>query len=106
MVIYTVILIFAFPIISNDLYDFAFTAFLIVAISISSFAQYFFGIVNQLLLTADQKVYICNISQSITLIINIIFSILLIKIGSSIQIVKLVSSLVFFGKTNIFVYLC
>lgn len=98
LVIYTIILVFAFPILSNDSYDFAFSAFLIVAISISSFAQYFFGIVNQLLLTADQKVYICNIAQTITLIVNIIFSVLLIQIGSSIQIVKLVSSLVFLGR--------
>ena len=48
----------SYPQFAGKNFGFAYTATLIVAISISSFAQYFFGIVNRLLLTADQRGYI------------------------------------------------
>lgn len=43
---------------------------LIVTISISSFAQYFFGIVNRLLLTADQRGYIQYNAQTLAVVCN------------------------------------
>ena len=92
---YVILLVFLFPLITVNDYDWIFTACLIVAISISSFAQYYFGIVNQLLLNADQRAYINNFSQSAILIVNLIISIVLIKAGASIQVVKIISSLVF-----------
>ncbi|WP_075878189.1 lipopolysaccharide biosynthesis protein [Merdibacter massiliensis] len=72
-----------------------YTITLILSISISSFAQYYFGICNTLLLNADQKIYINVIFNLITLIINALFSILLMYLNLSIQIVKLVSSMIF-----------
>ena len=58
LLVYIVILIFAYPFLVNKSFDFSFTALLIGAISISSFAQYYFGIVNSLLLSADQRGYV------------------------------------------------
>ena len=95
LLVYVIILIIVFPRITNSRYDAMFTGILIVSISINSFAQYYFGIVNQLLLTADQKIYIHNVVQSLTLILNLIISIILIKLNCSIQVVKLASSVVF-----------
>lgn len=84
---------------SDDIFS---TIFLIVAMSISFFAQYYFGIVNQLLLTADQKGYIQYNTQTITLIINTIACSALIVCGQSIQVVKLVTSLIFLARPVVY----
>ena len=95
MAIYVCILLFVYPYLAGQQFGWLYTSALLAAISISSFAQYYFGIVERLLLTADQKGYIQYNSQTITLILNTIASVILIKTGKSIQIVKLTSSLIF-----------
>lgn len=95
LAIYTVGLTFCYPVFINNSFDKLSTAFLIIAMAISYFAQYYFGIVNQLLLSADQKGYIQFNTQSLTLILNIIACAILITNGASIQIVKLTTSLIF-----------
>lgn len=82
-----------------------YTALLIAAICISSFAQYYFGIVNSLLLNADQRGYIQYVAQIITLILNTFACYIIIKLGASIQIVKLTTSLIF-ASTIISCVLC
>lgn len=69
---------------------------LIAIVSISTFAEYYFGISNQTLLTADQASYITNIINIIKVIINTIAVAILIKLNSSIYIVKLASSIIYF----------
>lgn len=76
-------------------FDWIFSTTLILSISISSFAQYYFGICNTILLNADQKIYIPTLVNLLSIIINAIFTIILINLNFSIQIVKLVSSLIF-----------
>jgi len=95
LVVYVIILVFVYPILINGEFDFVYTAVLIVSISISLFAQYYFGVVDSLLLTADQRGYIQYNTQTITLILNTIVSIILIEAGASIQLVKLSSSLIY-----------
>lgn len=63
--------------------------------SISTFAQYYFGIVYQLLLSADQKNYITVSIQIITVVLNTVVSVLLITQGFSIQIVRLTTSIIY-----------
>lgn len=89
------ILTVIFPLIINNRFDFLYTASLIVIIAISSFAEYYFGIVNQLLLNADQKAYIHLVLRSCTQVLNVIFCMALIYYGYSIQLVKLTTSLCF-----------
>ena len=60
-----------------------------------SFAQYFFGIVNRLLLTADQRGYIQYNAQTLAVVCNTAACFILIRIGYSIQIVKLTTSLIY-----------
>ena len=55
----------------------------------------YFGIVNSLLLNADQRGYIQYVAQIITLILNTFACYIIIKLGASIQIVKLTTSLIF-----------
>lgn len=95
ILIYIAVLAGLYPFIVSDLFDYSFTFILILAMSINTFAQYFMGLTYQIFLTADQKHYVQSSINSGTLIINTIVSIILIKLGCSIQIVKLSTSCIF-----------
>lgn len=91
---YVLVLTFIYPMINKE-FDPVFAGTLIIAISISSFAQYYFGVVDSILLSADQRGYIQYIAQIVTLIANTIACAILISVGASIQIVKLTASIIF-----------
>ncbi len=102
-----------YPIMMLDKFEFFSTFMLIVAISITMFAQYFFGIVYNLLIQADQKVYVYNIIQIIALILNTLLCIIMMVNGLSIQFVKFTTAIVFlirplllymFVKKNYYLY--
>lgn len=95
LLIYVIVLVIVYPQFAGKNFGFAYTATLIVAISISSFAQYFFGIVNRLLLTADQRGYIQYNAQTLAVVCNTAACFVLIHVGCSIQIVKLTTSLIY-----------
>lgn len=95
LLVYVVLLMIFYPMLVNKSFGHMYTALLIASICISSFAQYYFGIVNSLLLNADQRGYIQYTAQIITLILNTIACYVVIKLGASIQIVKLTTSLIF-----------
>lgn len=92
---YVIALVVFYPMFAAKEYGFWYTATLIVAISISSFAQYYFGIVNRLLLTADQRGYVQYTAQTIAVVVNTVACYLLIMLGCGIQIVKLTTSLIY-----------
>lgn len=93
-VLYTVVLAVVFP---NTIGEFGywFTASLVLAISISLFIQYYYGITNQMLLYADGKAYLYLFCQTGTVLLNLLMCVVLIECNASIHIVKLVSSLVY-----------
>ena len=95
LLIYVIVLVIIYPQFAGKNFGFAYTATLIVAISISSFAQYFFGIVNRLLLTADQRGYIQYNAQTLAVVCNTAACFVLIRVGCSIQIIKLTTSLIY-----------
>ena len=95
LLIYVIVLVIVYPQFAGKNFGFIYTATLIVAISISSFAQYFFGIVNRLLLTADQRGYIQYNAQTLAVVCNTAACFILIRVGCSIQIVKLATSLIY-----------
>jgi O-antigen/teichoic acid export membrane protein len=92
---YVIALVVFYPMFAAKEYGFWYTATLIVAISISSFAQYYFGIVNRLLLTADQRGYVQYTAQIIAVVANTVACYLLIMLGCGIQVVKLTTSLIY-----------
>lgn len=92
---YIIVLVVIYPYISNTSFDLVYTAILIVAIGFSSFAQYYFGVVDGLLLIADQRGYIQYNIQTITLILNTIVCGILMRLGFSIQVVKIVTSAIY-----------
>lgn len=75
-------------------FDFLFTSSLIVIISLSTFAEYYFGFTYRCLIEADQKGYIIYHLHSITVLLNAVLSVILIRNNCSIHVVKLGASLV------------
>lgn len=92
--LYIIVLCIVYPLLQNE-FDALFIILLILIISISSFAQYFFAVVNQLLIGADQIVYISNCASIISYMANTLICILLITHGFSLLFVLLASSIVF-----------
>lgn len=95
LLVYVIILMGVYPLVAKSNFGFLYTATMILVISISSFAQYYFGIVNSLLITANQRGYFSFNIQTVTLILNTIACFILIKLGASIHIVKLTTSLIY-----------
>lgn len=98
LLVYVLILIVVYPLIANQNFGYLYTATLIAAISISSFTQYYFGIVNSLLLNADQRGYIQYNAQTITVVLNTVVCVFMIKLGGSVQLVKLTTSLIYLAR--------
>ena len=91
------IIIFAciYPIFVKGTFDWWFVFTLVLILSISTFAQYFFGLTYQMVLQADQSNYVIAIVQIVATILNTIVASILILSGASIHLVKLGSALIF-----------
>lgn len=96
LAIYVIAMLFYYPYLVRQNFSFTFTVTLIVAISVRSFSQYFFGIVNRLLLLADQKAYIQYIAQTVAVITNTLACYILIAFDFSVQVVYGMTSVIFF----------
>lgn len=92
---YIVVLIFVYPRIINSDFDYFFTISLLIIISASTFAEYYFGMTYRLFLQADQKTYIISIIQIFLYIANILIVVFLARINASIQMIKIVTGFVF-----------
>lgn len=90
---YIVVLCFIFP----SVVEFGtwYTVSLLLIISISTLAQYLFGMTYQLLLNADQRSYVQLIMQIGTIVLNTVFAIILMKMGASVHVVKLMTAAVY-----------
>lgn len=87
---YIAVLCLAFP----NMVEFGpwYTISLLLIISVSTLAQYLFGMTYQLLLNADQKSYVQLTMQIGTIVLNTVFAILLMKLGASVHTVKLMTA--------------
>lgn len=94
LAIYTTTLIFIYPIVIHNNFSWFYVATLILTLSINSMAQYCFGVIDRILLNADQYGYIQCAVQIIVLLCNTGISILMIRSGAPIQEVKLIASLI------------
>lgn len=90
------VLVFAciYPVFISAEFDWFFSFSLILIISISTFAEYYFGFTYQMLVSADQKNYIISALSIVTVVLNTVISVILINLNCSIHVVKLGSSLV------------
>lgn len=87
---YSIVLACSYSYIAKDyIYDWGFTFCLVLIISLSSLMEYYFGITYSVLLQADQRRYIIQNLQSITLVLNTTLTCILIYLNYNILIVKL-----------------
>lgn len=94
---YVAVLCFVYPLITKNDFPKSTAIILILIISASTFTQYFFGLVNQCLIQADQKMYIVNTAKICVNVFNIIIFILLAYLKVDIFTLKGVSVLVLIG---------
>lgn len=84
-----------YPFIVDEDFTWFFSFSLVLIISSSTFAQYFWGLPYQMVLQADQKVYIISIVTIVSTIVNTCIAAIFIFCGFSIHLVKLGSAMVF-----------
>ena len=92
--VYSAGLMLFFPVLIDHSNGYIATAVLVGAMAFSMLANYLFGIVYQQLLNADQKSYVQIGASLITLILNTAFAVVLIYMGTTIEVVKVVAALV------------
>ena len=94
-IVYIIALSLLYPLLVSDEFGYIYTISLIIIISISTFAEYYFGMTYKLFLQANQKTYIISIIQVVTYFLSVVIIILLAKLNTSIHLIKLLSGLVF-----------
>ncbi|MDO5555276.1 MAG: polysaccharide biosynthesis C-terminal domain-containing protein [Clostridia bacterium] len=94
-IIYIIILCCIYPTIVEQEFSSIFTISLIIIIAISVFAEYFLGITYKMYIQAEQRSYVISFIELGTIILNTILVVILIYCECNIQIIKLVSTLVF-----------
>lgn len=94
-VAYAVVLAGVFPVLVNKNFDWLFTSALVLIIALSTFAQYYFGVTYSVLVQADQRRYITSFLQIGTIILNAVMVVVFIKLGASIHVLKLATSLIY-----------
>lgn len=103
-VIFTLVFAFVYPFIVQNEFDWLFSSSLVIILSVSTFAQYYFGLTYQMLIQADQSNYVLSITQIICVILNTIASYILIKLGFSIHIVKLATAVIFALQPMVYMF--
>lgn len=93
--LYILLLCFLYPLLVSKDFEWIYTVSLIIIIGISTFAEYFFGMTYRLFLQAEQKTYVISIIQIIVYILSTITIVLLAKLGTSIQLLKFISGIIF-----------
>lgn len=91
LIVYVTVLCLLYPALISE-YGRLYVVMMIVAISINSFANYYIGMTNSLLLQADQKAFIPLGLQAVTIVLNTVSSLLLIHFGASLLVIKYVTA--------------
>lgn len=103
-IIYSIILSIFYPLIFKTGFSFFYVFSLTIVLSMNLLIQYMFSLTYKTLLIADKKIYIVSISQSIMIILNIVLSIVSVKIYPSIHILKLINGILFLMQPIVFNY--
>lgn len=94
--IYTLIIaVFYQDIAQVTFFDRPFTFGLVIAISLSTMANYLGGIADLTLMNADQKQYLTNTVMTVTNILNMLLVVILVWADANILVVKLATALIF-----------
>lgn len=92
---YTLLLAIIYPILSNNSFSYDYIFFLTLILSLKLFVQYCFSFSLKNLLNADKKVYYVSFTQLLLIVLDIISTIIIVKVYPSIHILKLSSAIIF-----------
>lgn len=84
-----------YPLIVKTKFSFSYICTLSLILGISLFIQYYFSIIWRLMLQADRKVYISAGVQIVTVTLNTILTVAIVRIYPSIHVIKLISAGIF-----------
>lgn len=93
--LYIGILALIYPYITDHSFSTGYIATMVIIVGISTTMQYFFGFSYRLLILADQRSYVYDMTQIFAVCMNVILTVVLIKVGCSVHIVKFGSAIVF-----------
>lgn len=79
-------------------YDWFFVFTMVLILSAHTFCNYYIGLPHRILMTADQKIYILQLTQIVSTVLNVSLCLLVMYLGGSIHMVKLTSATVFLLK--------
>lgn len=88
---YSVILSGIYPIIFKTGFSYAYVSTLIFIVSIVTAIQYMFAINIRTLLSADKRIYVVSFVQIVSIVLNIVLSVLALKIFPSIHFMKIMT---------------
>jgi len=91
----SVVLAFLLPFIKNDGLPYYFITLMVLILSLSGASEFFFTGKFRALLTADQKVYVVNLAQTIGAVVGAVLTIILIELKTEILIVQLVATVAY-----------
>lgn len=94
-IVYSIFVALIYPIIFKTSFSYMYIFSLGLILSINLFMQYCFSLNLRTLLVADKKIYIVSFIQSICLILNIILSVISVKIYKNIHFLKIITSICF-----------
>ena len=95
---YVMVLVIAYPMLVDHSFGWQFVAGMIVIMAIGSFAQYYFGVIQEQLLHASQKNYLIYSIQILCHVFNMVVCICLVYLDCSIHTVKLATAVIFLIK--------
>ncbi|HFR3806101.1 TPA: sugar isomerase, partial [Streptococcus suis] len=94
---FLVVLVFTYPFFVVE-FNFIYVSILMVILSLNLYSQYYFGIVNQLLLTADQKNYIPQGLSMVTVILNTLATAVIVNYSKNVHVVFLSTSFIYLAR--------
>lgn len=94
-IVYIIILSIFYPFLAKSDFNNVYTISLIIIISLSTFAEYFFGLTYRIYLQSEQKNYIISIIQIISYLLSIASIVICAKLNVSIHLIKLISGIMF-----------
>lgn len=76
-------------------FDWLYVFTMVLILSANTYFSYYFAMPQRLLMTADQKLYIIQLTQSISTVLNLLLCLLVMRLGGSIHAVKFTTAFVF-----------
>lgn len=93
--VYLAIVLAVYPFVVKNEFDWLYVFSLICILSVGTFLQYYFSLAYVNLISADQKLWIINIVNALTVLLNLVISYICIKLGASLHFTKICSCVVF-----------